>query len=340
MLQIILEKPGVFVRRDVSDPVISHGQALVRVHRIGVCGTDLHAFGGRQPFFTYPRVLGHELGVEVLMAPENERGVSVGDRCAVEPYLNCGECIACRRGRPNCCTALEVLGVHVDGGMQPLIALPVEKLHRSEVLSFDQLALVETMAIGAHAVERAKPETGETALVIGIGPIGLGVIQSLQSHGARVIAMDVNPQRLAFCRSSLGVSRTVDANENDVAAQLRAVNERDLPTVVFDATGHPKSMGGAFDLAAPGGRIVFVGLFIGDVTFHDPDFHRRELTLMASRNAKPSTFIDLIRRMESGQIDTMPWITERLSLVEVSDGFSELPGKSGLIKAMIEVDEA
>lgn len=338
MLQIVLEKPGAFLSRDVTEPDASGDRALVRVHRIGVCGTDLHAFGGRQPFFDYPRVLGHELGVEVVAVPDDDRGISVGDRCAVEPYLNCGTCIACRRDKPNCCTSLEVLGVHVDGGMQPLLCLPVEKLHRSETLSFEQLALVETMAIGAHAVERAGIEADEAALVVGIGPIGLGVIQSLQSRGVEVMAMDMNPQRLAFCRSSLGVSRTVDASEGDIEARLRALNDGDLPLVVFDATGHPASMAGAFDTVAPGGRIVFVGLFIGDVSFHDPDFHRRELTLLASRNATPGTFTDLIRRMEAGEIDTSPWITERLNLFELPDRFSELPGKPGLIKAIIEVD--
>ena len=180
MLQIVLDQPGRFSSRDVAEPTPGPGEALVRVHRIGVCGTDLHAFAGRQPFFEYPRVLGHELGVEVVAIADGAVGseLVVGDLCAVEPYLNCGTCSACRRGRTNCCRALRVLGVHIDGGMSPLLAVPVEKLHRSRSLTLDPLALVETLGIGGHAVERAAPQPGENLLIIGAGPIGLGAIPS------------------------------------------------------------------------------------------------------------------------------------------------------------------
>ncbi len=339
MLQIALEKPGSFVRRTVTEPMSTADgdEALVRIHRIGVCGTDLHAFAGRQPFFSYPRVLGHELGVEVLEAPANERGIVPGSRCAVEPYLNCGSCIACRRGKSNCCASLRVLGVHTDGGMQPLFRVPVHKLHPSAKLSLDQLALVETLAIGAHAVERAAPTADEIALVIGLGPIGLGVMQSLLARQVKVVAMDMSTDRLTFARQTLGVRATVDARAGEVDAQLRAVNAGELPTVVFDATGHPQSMMSTFELTAPGGRIVYVGLFQGQVTFDDPNFHRRELTLLASRNATPATFTDLIDRIERGLIDTTPWITRRVELAQVPEVFATLPTTPGLIKAMIDV---
>src|SRR5204862_7762939 len=155
MRQIVLETPGAFVEQFAAPVPAAQGEAFVRIHRIGVCGTDLHAFAGRQPFFTYPRVLGHELGVEVVEAPTNGRGVRPGDRCAVEPYLSCGECHACRAGKYNCCERLEVLGVHTDGAVRELIAVPVDRLHKSERLSLDQLALVETLGIGAHAVARS-----------------------------------------------------------------------------------------------------------------------------------------------------------------------------------------
>jgi len=336
MLQITLDQPGRFSAADGPPPVPAPGEALVRVHRIGICGTDLHAFAGRQPFFSYPRILGHELGVEVIDPGSDPHGLKAGDRCSVEPYLNCGRCIACRRGKPNCCAELKVLGVHVDGGMRPFFTVPARKLHRSATLSYDQLALVETLGIGAHAVERADPRPEDFVLVIGAGPIGLSVIQFVLVAGATLAVMDVSESRLAFCRDQLGVRHTLAPGPN-AAAALRAIGGGDLPTVVIDATGNPKSMAGTFDLPSPGGRIVFVGLFQGDVTFNDPNFHRRELTLLASRNAAPATFRNIIALIETGRVDTTPWITHRLALADVPARFPEIAGNPAVIKAVVDV---
>lgn len=337
MLQIILDRPGQFSASEGAEPASAPGHALVRVHRIGVCGTDLHAFAGRQPFFNYPRILGHELGVEVVDPGDEPLGLKRGDRCSVEPYLNCSRCIACRRGRPNCCTELRVLGVHIDGGMRPLIRVPSRKLHPSARLDYDQLALVETLGIGAHAVERAEVKKEDFVLVIGAGPIGLSVIQFVLVTGAALAVMDVSESRLAFCRSQLGVTHTLTAGP-ETPSQLKAAGGGDLPTIVIDATGNPKSMAGTFELAAHGGRIVFVGLFQGDVTFHDPNFHRRELTLCASRNAPPGTFRDIISLVENGRVNTRPWITHRFTLAETPVVFpASIAGNPAVLKAMIEV---
>jgi 2-desacetyl-2-hydroxyethyl bacteriochlorophyllide A dehydrogenase len=337
MLQISLEKPGQFIASETAEPVPAPGEALVRVHRIGVCGTDLHAFAGKQPFFAYPRILGHELGVEVIDPGTDPHGLAAGDRCSVEPYLNCGRCIACRRGKPNCCAELKVLGVHIDGGMRPLLAVPARKLHRSAKLDYEQLALVETLGIGAHAVERAEIKPQDFVLVIGAGPIGLSVIQFVLVTGATLAVVDVAENRLTFCREQLGVVHTVVAG-GDLAAQLKKIGGGDLPTVVIDATGNAKSMAGTFELAAQGGRIVFVGLFQGDVTFNDPNFHRRELTLCASRNALPGTFREIIGLVESGQVNTKPWITHRFALRETPEVFPQnIAGNPAVLKAMIEV---
>jgi threonine dehydrogenase-like Zn-dependent dehydrogenase len=300
MLSIVLDKPGQFTATDSPAPRPAPGEALVRVHRIGVCGTDLHAFAGKQPFFSYPRILGHELGVEVLDPGSDPHGLQAGDRCSVEPYINCGRCIACRRGKPNCCADIKVLG------------------------------------IGAHAVERAGIEADDFVLVIGAGPIGLSVIQFVQVRGATLAVMDMSESRLNFCRKQLGVKHTL-APGPDAIAQLRALGGGDLPTVVIDATGNPKSMAGTFDLPAPGGRIVFVGLFQGDVTFNDPNFHRRELTLLASRNALPGTFRDIIALIEAGKIDTTPWITHRFALEDTPRRFPEVAADPTGIKTVIEV---
>lgn len=336
MLQIALQEPGRFIAADVSEPVAAPGEALVRVHRIGVCGTDLHAFAGRQPFFEYPRILGHELGVEVIDPGSEPLGLRAGDRCSLEPYLNCGHCIACRRGKPNCCTSLKVLGVHIDGGMQPFLAVPARKLHRSASLNYDQLAMIEMLGIGAHAVERAAVTRDDFVLVVGAGPIGLGVIQFALQTGATVVVMDLSESRLAFCREQLGVPHTL-APGGDAVARLEQIGGS-LPVVVFDATGSAKSMAGTFDLAAHGGRIVFVGLIQGEVSFSDPNFHRREISLLASRNATPETFRHIIGLLEAGRIDPLPWITHRLALADIPATFPrEIAGNPAVRKAMIEV---
>jgi 2-desacetyl-2-hydroxyethyl bacteriochlorophyllide A dehydrogenase len=337
MKTIILSQPGLFSLTDTSEPRSpATGEAVVRVHRVGICGTDLHAYRGRQPFFSYPRILGHELGVEVVEVGENQTGIRPGDRCAVEPYLNCGNCIACRRGKTNCCVDLKVLGVHTDGGMRSHLTVPLSKLHRSETLSWEQLALVETLGIGAHAVDRAGLEAGEFALVIGAGPIGLSVTQFAQLAGARVIVLDVNDARLDFCRRQLGVEHTLPAGDA-VTDELRLLTGGDMPTAVFDATGNPESMRRAFDLVAHGGRLVLVGLCQADISFHDPDFHRREMTLLSSRNSTSRDFQRIIRLLEEGRIDMTPWITHRVGCEAMPEAFPGwLDPASRVVKAVVE----
>ncbi len=335
---VVLSQPGQFRISQSEKPAApAAGQVLVRVATIGICGTDMHAYRGKQPFFSYPRVLGHELGVEVMALGDGVNRVKIGDRCAVEPYLNCGQCIACRRGKSNCCVKLAVLGVHVDGGFCEYLILPQEKLHVSAKLSFEQLSLVETLGIGAHAVNRAQVTSDEWALVIGAGPIGLGVMQFARAAGARVIALDINPARLDFCRTQLGVDAAVLAGEQ-AAAEVSSITNGDMPTVVFDATGNAGSMMGAFNLAASGGKLVFVGLFRGDVTFADPEFHRRELTLLGSRNAIGADFTRIIDLVERGVVDTRPWITHRASLWDIPEKMPQwLEPAAGVIKAVVSV---
>ncbi|MBV8216574.1 MAG: zinc-binding alcohol dehydrogenase family protein [Verrucomicrobia bacterium] len=349
MKAIRLEEPGRFTRISLEPvtAVLQPDEALVRVHRIGVCGTDIHAFRGDQPFFTYPRILGHELGVEVLElggsafasygATGPAEGFGPGGYCAVEPYLNCGACIACRQGKPNCCVRLSVLGVHVDGGMRETLIVPIRKLHPSKNLTLDQLALVETLAIGCHAVDRAGLEKGEFVLVIGAGPIGLGVMQFAIEAGAQVIVLDINAQRLEFCRRRLNVPYVIDASRENVLAALAEITTGDLPTAVFDATGNGRSMASAFEYPANGGRLILVGLFQGEITFNDPNFHRRELTILASRNARPDDFTRIIALIEAKRIDTSPWITHRARLSDVVTEFALwTKAEIGVIKAMIE----
>jgi 2-desacetyl-2-hydroxyethyl bacteriochlorophyllide A dehydrogenase len=342
MQTIFLEQPGQFRLASTAAPEApGPGEALVRIHRVGICGTDLHAFRGTQPFFSYPRILGHELGVEVLaLDPARQQtSIAIGDRCSVEPYLHCGTCGACRRGRTNCCVRLQVLGVHIDGGMREYINVPIAKLHRSESLSYAQLALVETLAIGAHAVQRAQVEPGEWALVIGAGPIGLATMQFAKLAGARVIALDLNAERLEFCQARGLAAHTIDGRGDPLAA-LEELTGGELATAVFDATGNLGSMARAFEYVAHAGRLTFVGLAQGDVSFHDPSFHRREITLLASRNALPADFARIIGQIETGAIDTQPWITHQADCATLIGAFpSWLQPETGVIKAMLMMAE-
>jgi len=335
MQTLILTKPGELVLADTLEPAApGAGEARVRVRCSGVCGTDLHAFAGNQPFFTYPRIPGHELGVEVVAVGAAVTNVRAGDHCAVEPYLSCGHCIACRRGRTNCCETLRVLGVHVDGGWRDEIIVPAAKLHASAKLTFEQLALVETLGIGAHAVARSAPEQGESTLVVGAGPIGLAVAQFAVEAGARVTVLDVSESRRAFAAGWLGVN-ALEAR-GLTADGLRAALGGELPTLVFDATGNPAAMRQAFLWPAQGGRIVMASLVQGEIAFDDPNFHRRELTVHATRNSTAVEFRRIIGLIESGKIDTKPWVTHRAPLADVPKIFASWTRpETGVIKAMI-----
>lgn len=337
MKTIILRQPGHFELTDTpAPPPLALNEVQLRVRRIGICGTDLHAFAGNQPFFTYPRILGHELALEVvaLGAADFEHDLAIGDRCCVRPYINCGVCDACRRGFVNACTTLQTLGVHRDGGMRELINLPIDKIHKSTTLDDNQLALVEMFAIGCHAVRRVSLTPGEYVLIVGAGPIGLGVAQFAHLAGVKVISLDVSDKRLAFARSQHAIDYCIDGKQ-DVLEQLKAIIPDGLPTVVFDATGNAASMMKSFNYVAHGGRLVFVGLFQGDVTFNDPEFHRREMTLFASRNATPQDFQEVMSALESKQIDVKPWITDCPSPEQMIRDFPLwLDPANGVVKAM------
>jgi alcohol dehydrogenase len=340
MQAIVLQKPGHFEQVGIDEPKgPGPGEALVRVHRVGICGTDVSGYLGKMPFYSYPRIPGHELGVEVLAVGAGVTGVKPGDRCSVEPYLNCQSCFACRRGGGNCCENLQVLGVHTDGGLRPRFLVPARKLHPSTKLALEQLALVETLAIGCHAVSRGGPRPGEHALVIGAGPIGLSVIEFVKLTGAKITVLDVNERRLDFCEKTMGVDHVLLAKGD--GSELAGLHDATggLPAVVFDATGNTKSMGNAFHYVAHTGRLVFVGIVTDDVSFPDPLLHRREMTVFASRNALPADFDRIIGLIEEGRIDTRPWITHRTSFGELIDNFpSYTRPETGVIKAMVEVD--
>lgn len=344
MKAIQLEKPQSFRKIEIEEPAPpAAGEALVRVHRIGICGTDYGGYLGKMPFFSYPRIPGHELGVEVLAVGESVDNVRPGDRCSVEPYINCQRCYACRRGHTNCCEVHKTLGVMCDGGMCERMLVPARKLHVSRKLSFDQLALVETLAIGCHAVDRGAPRAGEHVLVIGAGPIGLSAVEFVKVAGAKCIVLDVNEARLAFCKKTMEVDHTIVAKgDGSELATLAEITGGQLADAVIDATGSSQSMSRALDFCAIAGRLVYVGITQQELSFlHAPVMHRRELTILASRNALSRDFARIIELIENGRIDTQPWITHHAAFDEMIAQFPAwLRPESGVIKAVVDVGES
>ena len=341
MKAIILENPEHFTTANIDEPNQSRaGEALVEVSRVGICGTDVAGYLGKMPFYTYPVIPGHELGVTVLAVGDGVENVKVGDRCSIEPYMNCGECFACCKGATNCCESLEVIGVHKDGGMCERFVLPARKLHPSEKLTMEQLALVETLAIGCNCVNRAGPGAGDKVLVIGAGPIGMAVIEFLKVAKTEITVMDMNEARLQFCKETLGVDHTVVfKNDGTEADRLREANGGELPITVIDATGSHISMSNAFQFCAFTGQVLFVGITTEELSFKHIAIHRPELTIKASRNALPTDFKRITKLIEDGIIDTDPWLSHQASYDDFIGEFPNwLKPETGVIKAVLHMN--
>lgn len=330
--------PGQFDYEEADRPELLGNTAILRIRRIGICGTDLHAYQGTQPFFNYPRILGHELAADVVEY-NGDGDFKTGDAVTIIPYFYCGKCVACRTGKTNCCTNLKVSGVHTDGGMTEYLRVPSYSLVHSNGLGYDELALIEPLSIGAHGVRRAQINDGEYVLVIGAGPIGLGCMEFARIQGGKVIAMDVNEQRLKFCKTNLGVDSVINARSSDIFEQLQEITNGDMPSVIIDATGNLAAINNAFRYLAHGGRYVLVGLQKGDISFSHPEFHKREATLMSSRNATRSDFEYVMDCMRKGLVKPSTYITHRTTFDQVKNQFeSWLDPANATIKAMVEVD--
>jgi 2-desacetyl-2-hydroxyethyl bacteriochlorophyllide A dehydrogenase len=333
MLTVVCETPGTLLAQDRPMPTRAPDEVLLRVKRVGVCGTDLHIFTGNQPYLNYPRVMGHELSGIVEAAPQGSH-LAAGDTVYVMPYLSCGSCIACRAGKTNCCVRIQVLGVHRDGAFTEYLTVPQQFVHKAEGVSLDQAAMIEFLAIGAHAVRRSGVQAGQRVLVVGAGPIGMAAMIFAQLRGAVVTALDGRQDRLDFCTASLGVSRGVGLGEGD-EAQLSAATEGEFFDVVFDATGNPKAMERGFRFVAHGGSYVLISIVGADISFSDPEFHKREMTLMGSRNATAEDFKTVVDAMRAGHIPAA-LNTHKLALADVPTQFKNLlDPKAGVIKAIV-----
>lgn len=336
MLSVVLVAPGRLDLVERPEPAApARGEALVAVRRVGICGTDHHAFAGRQNFIHYPCVLGHELAVEVLELGDGVSHVQVGDLCAVLPYVACGSCDSCRRRRTNACERLQVLGVTREGGLQERLVLPAEQLFPGHGLHADQLALVETLGIGWHAMRRARPEGGDRVLVLGAGPIGLAVAQAVREFTDRIVICDLVAERRDFAASQ---GLTSVPGGADLATTLPELFEGQRPSLVFDATGHQTSMESALGHAATGGRVVFVGHTRGHISIDNPTFHARELEVLASRNATAEDWREVVERVHAGRLDALSWINHRSSLESIVEDLPLLVKDPGaVVKTVVDL---
>ena len=335
MLTVICETPGVLRSIEGAMPIRNEGDVLLRIRRVGVCGTDMHIFTGKQPFLAYPRVMGHEIAGTVEEAPADSH-LQPGDTVFVMPYLSCGKCVACRQGKTNCCVNIQVLGVHRDGAFTEYLGVPAAFVRKAEGVSLDQAAMLEFLAIGAHAVRRADVQAGQRVLVVGTGPIGMAALLFAGLRGGQVTALDTRKERVEFCQRQLGAHAGVLIGDNDIE-ELRALTNGDFYDVVFDATGNARAMERGFQLVAHGGKYVMVSIVLDNITFSDPEFHKRETTLLGSRNATMEDFETVLEAMRGGKIPTTALNTHRMALADVPAQFATLLDPAqGVVKALIE----
>jgi 2-desacetyl-2-hydroxyethyl bacteriochlorophyllide A dehydrogenase len=324
-------EPGEFALVEQKLPQVAPpGHVLVDIAAVGICGTDYHILEGKHPYLAYPRVIGHELSATVA---ESAEGWLQGQLVVVNPYIACGSCRACLRGKPNCCQRIEVLGVHRDGGLCARIAVPGQNLYAAEGLTPIQAAMVEFLAIGAHAVQRSGIGVGDRVLVTGVGPIGIGTALFARLVGAEVHLLDVSPERLDLAARGFGFAAT------HVVGQPVAVGDlADGFDAVFDATGNARAIEAGFPLVAHGGSYVLVSVVRDQITFDDPEFHKREMRLIGSRNALKADFDLVMDALRSGAIDSRALCSEVLSLEEFGERFAALAAdRTQLIKAIVRL---
>lgn len=334
MQVVVCEKPFALAVTERTVPPREVGEVLVRIRRVGLCGTDYHIYSGKHPYLSYPRIFGHELAGEVM---EVDAGTPfrVGQQVTINPYLACQVCVACRSGKPNCCVSLRVLGVHVDGGMCEVMSLPQRAVIDASGLTLDQAAMVEFLAVGAHAVQRAKLTPRDRVLVVGSGPIGIGVALFARVEGAQVTLVDTLPERLQFARNSLEFDSIVQAGD-DTADELAQITGGEMFDCVFDATGNRAAMCAGLRYVCHGGKYVLVGVVQGDISFPDPEFHKRETSLLASRNALNEDFGRVIDRISRGNIPTALLHTHSINACETPWRIPELIDDIGsVVKAIV-----
>jgi 2-desacetyl-2-hydroxyethyl bacteriochlorophyllide A dehydrogenase len=333
---VVCGRPGELVTDVRRRPVRQPGQVLIRIRRVGICGTDYHIFRGTQPYLSYPRIMGHELAGTVAESDDASR-FAVGATVCVMPYLFCGRCGACRQGKTNCCTNINVLGVHIDGGLADYLTVDERYVLDASGLSLDGAAMIEFLSIGYHAVQRGALRSGSHVLVVGAGPIGMAVALFAADAGAMVTVVDGVSARTRFCTERLGAAHAVGLDE-DVPGRLAAITNGEFFDVVFDATGNASAMEVGFGYVGHGGSYVLVSVVSGEIRFSDPEFHKREMTLLGSRNATPADFAAVIRAVRAGRVPVEAMHTHSSALLDLPVAFRGWMNPSaGVIKAIVRL---
>jgi L-gulonate 5-dehydrogenase len=310
-------------------------EALVRVERVGICGSDLHIFAGHHPTATLPRVQGHEVSARIDALPPSYDGpLRPGSRVAIDPFIVCGSCYPCSIGHPSCCPNARVLGAHLDGFLQEWAAVPISALHDTSRLTADEACLVEPASIGHHAVARADVQPGEQALIIGGGPIGACIAIACLDRGARVAVADMLPGRLEIARA-LGVELTLIPGNDDIPARVRDWTRGEGAHVTFDAVGSPAVIRQCVELVAPAGRVVIAGLSDREVSLPIVDFTYKELTILGSRGSggRFAESVDLVRRRRNAFTRL---ITHHVPLNQVQSAF-DLASSGQSLKVVVDV---
>lgn len=332
MKTLVCKKPFELVYEQRETPILKEDEVLVQVAAVGICGTDIHAYSGNQPFFEYPRVLGHEISGKIISVGKQVHTLKIGQRVAVIPYLACGKCDACLSGKTNCCEKISVVGVHQDGGFSELVAIPQKNIIPiADNVDDISAALIEPFAISAHAIRRAKIQANDDVLVVGAGPIGLGAAAIAAADGANVVVADTLESRREHIKNYLGLPTLDPINE-----KIEDYFHGKLPLVVIDATGNQKSMNNSIYLIRHGGKIVFVGLFKGNLEFNDPDFHKKETTMMGSRNATLEDFVKVQKLMAENKLSSKMMLTHTFKYDELAHIYEEKIIKNkAILKAVI-----
>jgi threonine dehydrogenase-like Zn-dependent dehydrogenase len=334
---LVIERPGEARIIEVERKPVNPAEATMKIRRIGLCGTDLSTYLGKNPLVSYPRVPGHEIAATLETVPENDLGLSEGMNVTMSPYTNCGKCTACRQGRVNACRFNETLGVQRDGALTEQFSMPLAKLYASP-LSVEELCLVEPLTVGCHAVARGRVTAADTVAIYGCGGVGLGAVAAAAFRGARVIAIDIDDKKLAIAHKA-GAQHLIHSLREDVSAKLLELTDGHGPDVVIEAIGRPDTFRAAVEQVAFTGRIVYIGYAKDLVSYETKYFVQKELDIMGSRNALAQDFKEVIRMFEQKRFPTDDAISVTVPLNDapaILKAWSENP--AAYTKIMITLD--
>ena len=337
MRALVIDRPGearvIQVERGASGPL----EATMRVRRIGLCGTDLSTFLGKNPLVSYPRIPGHEVAATLEWVPANDLGLVEGMDVTMSPYTSCGACTACRQGRVNACRYNQTLGVQRDGAMMEHVSMPLAKLYAAP-LGIEELCLVEPLTVGCHAVARGRVTAADTVAIYGCGGVGLGAVSAAAFRDATVIAIDLDDNKLAIAAAA-GAKHLIHSSREDVHARLQEITDGHGPDVVIEAIGRPETFRAAVEEVAFTGRVVYIGYAKDHVSYETRLFVQKELDILGSRNALPQDFKEVIRMFEQRRFPTAETISAVVPLDEapaILKAWSENP--AAYTKIMISFD--